>query len=225
MDTAKHAVVPCPPAWAQRPYGWLMRHLRQWIYVVHVTTRPLQEATHFATAEGIDVRYPTSAELLEACKRGDIGLDRSWVNEALARGDLIAAAFDGVKMIGYMWSSYSTAPHTDGIWIEFQAPYRYGYKSFVDPDYRGRRISNRISAYSDLDSMRRGFTQAISFVETHNYNSIRSNQRHVGREYVGIACYFNVFGRVFPFRSPAVKRLGFRFVPPDELPVSSAPAT
>jgi hypothetical protein len=200
-----------------------MSTLSRWVYVAHVTTRPLLEVTQFATPEGIVVRYPSPAELLAACERGDMGLDRDWVDEALARGDLVAAAFDGVEMIGYMWSSYSAAPHIEGIWIEFCAPYRYGYKSFVHPDYRGRRISNRVSAYSDADSLRRGFTHAISVVKTQNYKSIRANQRHPGREYVGLAGYLCLFGRVLPFRSPAVKKLGFRFVPPDEVSERPAP--
>jgi hypothetical protein len=193
-----------------------MRRLRPWFYFAHVTTRPLFEAPRLTPPDGIEVRYPTQAELLAAADRGDMMLDRERVEDALAHGDLCSAAFDGDRMVGYAWNAFRKAPHINAIWIEFQAPYRYGYKSFVLPEYRGRRISNGMAPHSDKDSINRGFTDAISFVETHNYKSIRATCRHPGREFVGVAGYLYLFGRLLPFRSPSVRKLGFRFVPPGE---------
>jgi len=209
-------LAPFPPSWAERPWGSLMRRIRPRLYFAHVTTRPLFEAPRLLPPEGIEVRYPTREELQAAAGRGDMMLDGPRLDDALARGDLCSAAFDGNRMIGYAWSAFRTAPHIDDIWIEFQPPYRYGYKSFVLPEYRGRRVSNGMATQSDADSIERGFTHAISFVETHNYKSIRATCRHPGRRFEGIAGYFRLFGKVIPFRSPAVKRLGFRFIPPEE---------
>lgn len=202
-----------------------MRRLRRWFYFAHVTTRPLLEAPHLLPPEGIEVRYPSQAELDEACARGDMLLDKARIDASLARGDICSASFAGDEMVGYAWNAYTMAPHIDDIWIEFQAPYRYGYKSFVHPDHRGQRISNGMAGHSDPDSIQMGFTQAISFVETHNYKSIRSNRRHPGREFIGFAGYFSLFGRVIPFRTRSVKKLGFRFVPPEEAAGSPGHAT
>lgn len=226
-DQSNYAVVSFPPAWAARPYGWLMRRIRRWFYFAHVTTRPLLETPQLLPPEGIEVRYPTQAELREASAREDMLLNLSRTEASLARGDICTASYSDGEMIGYAWSAYTMAPHIDEIWIEFQPPYRYGYKSFVHPDYRGKRVSNGMAAFSDADSIRKGFTHAISFVETHNYKSIRSNRRHPGREFIGFAGYLNLFGRIIPFRTPAVKNLGFRFVPPEEATAAmdSAPAT
>ena len=143
-------------------------------------------------------------------------LDKKRVDDSLDRGDICSAAYDDGRLIGYAWNAYQRGPHTDDIWIEFQKPHRYGYKSFVLPEYRGRRISNGMAPHSDADSIKLGYTRAISFVETHNYKSIRANCRHPGRTFEGVAGYLRLFGKVIPFRSPRVKRLGFRFVPPDE---------
>ena len=215
-DKGNYAIAPFPPAWAERPWGSIMRRIRPWLYFAHVTTRPLFETPSLLPPEGIEVRYPTREELHAAADSGDMLLDKQRLDESLARGDLCSAAFDGDKMIGYAWNAFRTAPHIDDIWVEFQPPYRYGYKSYVLPGYRGRRISNGMAPQSDADSIKRGFTHAISFVETHNYKSIRSSCRHPGRKFEGIAGYFSLFGKVIPFRSPAVKRLGFRFIPPEE---------
>jgi GNAT superfamily N-acetyltransferase len=220
-EKGTYAVAPFPPTWAARPWGSIMRRIRPWLYLAHVTTRPLYEIPRLLPPEGIEVRYPTREELHDAADRGDMMLDKQRVDDSLARGDLCSVAFDGKKLIGYAWNAFRTAPHVDDIWIEFQAPYRYGYKSFVLPEYRGRRISNGTAPHSDADSIRQGFTHAISFVETHNYKSIRANCRHPGRRFEGIAGYFRLFGKVFPFRSPPVKRLGFRFIPPGERPLPS----
>ncbi len=215
-DKGTYAVAPFPPAWAERPWGSLMRRIRPWLYFAHVTTRPLFEVPRLLPPEGIEVRYPTREELHAAADSGNMMLDRERVDASLDRGDLCSAAFDGGRMIGYAWNAFRTAPHIDDIWVEYQPPYRYGYKSFVLPEYRGRRISNGMAPHSDADSIRRGFTHAISFVETHNYKSIRATCRHPGRRFEGVAGYFRLFGKVIPFRSAAVKRLGFRFVPPEE---------
>ncbi len=220
-DKGIYAVAPFPPAWAERPWGSIMRRIRPWLYFAHVTTRPLFEDPRLLPPEGIEVRYPTREELHTAADRGDMMLDAQRLEDSLARGDLCSAAFDDGKMIGYAWNAYRSAPHIDDIWIEFRPPHRYGYKSFVLPEYRGRRISNGMATHSDAESIKRGFTHAISFVETHNYKSIRANCRHPGRRFEGIAGYFRLFDKVIPFRSPAVKRLGFRFIPPEEAQLSS----
>lgn len=215
-DKRIYAVAPFPPTWAERPWGAIMRRVRPWFYLAHVTTRPLFEVPRLVPPDDIEVRYPTREELHAAAENDEMLLDKARLDESLDRGDLCTAAFDGDRMVGYAWNAFRTAPHIDDIWIEFREPFRYGYKSFVLPEYRGRRISNGMAPHTDADSIKRGYTRAISFVDTHNYKSIRSSCRHPGRTFEGVAGYFRLFGKVIPFRSPAVKRLGFRFVPPEK---------
>ena len=68
------------------------------------------------------------------------------VDASLDRGNICAAAFDRDRMVAYVWRSFSTAPHTDGLWVTFERPYRYGYKAFTAPAYRGQHLQDALSA-------------------------------------------------------------------------------
>ena len=111
-------------------------------------------------------------------------------------------------MVAYVWRSYSGAPHQDGLWVAFDKPYRYGYKAYTLPDYRGRHLLD--NTLTDPICLSRGYTHGVSFVETHNYSSHINNQR-IGNQPVGFAGYIKLAGHSYPFRTPAVKKIGFRF--------------
>ena len=140
-----------------------------------------------------------------------MGLQPSDVEAALSRGDICAAAFRNDRMVAYTWRSFSTAPHVDGLWVEFERPYRYGYKMFTHPDCRGQHLQEAIGGLTDAMCIERGYTRSISFVETHNYPSVATDLRR-GNRRVGWAGYLKLFGWVFPFRSPGARRHTFRFV-------------
>lgn len=111
----------------------------------------------------------------------------------------------------YTWRSFTTAPHVDGLWVAFERPVRYGYKAFTHPDYRGRHLQDLVSYHTDALSLDRGFRDALSIIEAHNFASIASDKRR-GNRIVGWAGYIKAFGPVFPFRSPGARRYTFRFV-------------
>lgn len=200
------------PGLLERIYSLVMRKLRPALFLCHVATRPLMATTAFEAPEGIEIRYPTREELVRACEGGGLLLSRASAEASLDRGEICTAAFDKDDIVGYTWIAFGRAPHTNRVWIEFAPPYRYGFRGFVREEHRGRRINNALAGFSDRLCMARGFTHAVAFIETHNFHSIRSSKRQPGRKFVGYAGYFSFMGRVVPFRTPAVKRLGFRFV-------------
>ena len=137
-------------------------------------------------------------------------LNPAWVEAAFDRGDLCHATFIRGEIVGYGWTSFVRCPHIDDIWVEFARTYRYGYKGFTRASHRGQGVSGGMYGFTDARCMEAGCRRTISFVEMHNYSSLRDSYKH-GNQRVGFAGYVRLFGRVFPFRSPGAKKHTFRF--------------
>lgn len=191
-------------------YSYLMHSLSGHLVVARIFVRELSPDLEWLPPKEIDVRFATRDELLLAAGDPQMQLDIGFVEAALARGDICAAAFLGASLVAYAWRSFSWAPLGSGLAVEFSKPYRYGYKAYTLPEYRGLRIQEALSSMSDRHCVERGYTRGISYVETHNTPSIHMTQRLGGR-CVGFAGYVTLFGRRFPFRSPGVKRQNFAF--------------
>lgn len=190
-----------------------MRRVRPWFMLSRITVRPVTAGMVIEDMDdGLTLRRATRADLVAASDENPDQLSPAFVSDALERGDFCVAAFDGPRMVAWTWASVDTAPHGDGVWVKVQPPYEYGYKSFTNPEYRRRRIIGRISLLRDRIAADIGCTQNVGFIETHNFVSVKSNQR-LGSRLVGYAGYFRVFGRVFPFRTPGVVKHTFRFYP------------
>jgi hypothetical protein len=190
----------------------VMSLVRPWLILCRVHSRTLDRNARVPDLpRGYSVRIVTRDDLLQAALDPIMGLDKASIDAALDRGDICAAAFDRDRMVAYVWRSFSTAPHTDGLWVTFERPYRYGYKAFTHSDYRGQHLQDALSFLTEPPSVEQGYTKAISFVETHNYASIAQDLRRHNRV-VGWAGYFKLFGRVYPFRTPGARRHSFRFV-------------
>ena len=192
-----------------------MLALGRWLFLCAVDLRPLYAEPKLPKLKpGRSVRVATQQELELLVEEPIYELSKSFIQTALRRGAYCVAAFEDNKIIAYTWRSYSATPHADGLWVEFGPECRYGFKAFTHPDFRRQDLHHTISLMSDADSIRRGCTHSIAFIETHNYPSLLSNAKR-GNKRVGYAGYLRVHGRVFPFRTPGAKRHGFRFfVPP-----------
>ena len=185
--------------------------LRRWFMLCQVQVRPNQSVGDADVShDGIEVRLASKDELLAAANDLPKQLDAAFVHAALARGDLCAAAFDSAGMVGFQWASFSTAEVSEQLGVEFPSSCRYGYKGFVRPDYRGRRIAWRVMRYLDSECLRRGYTHTIVYVETHNYASL-ANLRRLGNECIGYAGFIKTGRRYHPFATPGARRHGFRF--------------
>lgn len=201
----------------------MMMTLRPLLFLSRIYTR------RFAASDmredpppGYEVRFASREELLQAAEDPSMGLSPEGVSEALERGDVCSAIFHEGRLVAYMWRSFTRAPHADGLWVAFEKPYRYGYKALTHVDHRGKHLSSVMGPHADFYSLERGFDHTIGFVETHNYPSITSEVRR-GNRPIGYAGYLRAFGRVFPFRSPGVRRAGFAFYRPDEQQSRKAP--
>lgn len=184
------------------------------VHVCRVKTRPLAHAPPDPNLpSGMRLSVLDKDDLLSACEDTALSLSREFVEAALERGDVSFGAFDGDRVVAYLWRTLTSAPHTDGLWVRVDEPYRYGYKALVLPEYRGRRLDAALSFFSDAYFLARGYTQDIGFVDTHNLASVAA-EKCKGNVVIGYAGYVRWFGRCFPFRTPGVKRTGFEFYTP-----------
>jgi GNAT superfamily N-acetyltransferase len=156
-------------------------------------------------------------ELRSASKDSSLGLNSNFIDKAIARGDQTYGAFDGTKLVSYIWRSAGCAPDADGVWVRVRKPYNYSYKSFTRPEYRGQGISPVAHLFSDNEMHKQGYRYRAGFVSIANYASLRMGKK-MGSQRIGYAGYFAGFGRLMPFRTRAVREIGFEFFRPKDAP-------
>ncbi len=187
------------------------------ITVARVTSRPIWTTPIGlptpVDSDNISFRVIEKRDLLPYCADPELELCDPFVRAAFDRGDWCVAAFDGNALIGYHWLAFGPAPHIDGVWVACDARARYGYKQFVRPQYRGRRIAGRLSTHCDALCAQRGCNRAIAFINIENHASWRA-QLHRGAHTVGYAGYFKWQGLFAGFRTPGARKLKFRFFVP-----------
>ncbi len=191
-------------------YRRLMRRVAPFLHVSFALTHPLGRNEVRETHAGCSLRVATREELLRAASNPALQMTPAFVDEALSRGDICTAAFDGDDIVAYVWRAFVATRHKADVWVTFEAPYRYGYKALTLPAWRGRHLPERLVPVDDRLCIGRGCTDSIGFIETHNYASLASSKR-LGERKIGVIGYLRIAGRVFPFRSPGARRAGFGF--------------
>jgi len=111
--------------WMRVLFKWLMWCLRKYagLYVYRVNNRPLSE--HVGTPElpgGITLAIVPPGKLWDAAADPALEMEPDFVRAALARGDLAFGAFDGDRLIAYVWRTFTAAPHQAGLWVRVDRP-------------------------------------------------------------------------------------------------------
>ena len=203
-----------------RRWGWkrslflrLVSRLRTLVglHLYRVGLRPLVRQAR--QLDGISVRIASPDELLQAASDPALDMRADFVRSALARGDFAIGAFEGDRLVGYAWRTFTAAPDVDDLWVRVDRPCHYLYKGFTLPSHRGRHIQVAIPLFSDRYFLDQGYTSEVGIVDIANFASINNGKR-LGRRKIGHAGYVKWFGRCIPFRTPAVKRIGFQFFKP-----------
>jgi GNAT superfamily N-acetyltransferase len=192
-------------------FGFLRR--RFGVHVCHVRGRALGASPDAdSIAPGITIRPLDAFALANAAAEPALGIDPEFAAQSLARGDIPFGAFDGERLVGYLFYATGCAPHVDGIWVRVDPDCRYGYKGYTRPDYRGRRINVALSLASEQHFIERGITRHLGFVDASNLASIATGAPK-GNTVYGYAGYLQWFGRILPFRTAGARRVGFGFYP------------
>jgi hypothetical protein len=153
------------------------------------------------------VRIVSPEELLKAVDDPELDLGLDFVRSALARGDMAFGAFEGDRLVGYTWRTFTAAPDRDGLWARVSRPCQYSYKAFTRPSHRGKRIHVAITFVADAYLLERGYAFEVGYLETTNFASI-GVANFLGRRKIGYAGYVKWFGRRILFRTPAVRKIG-----------------
>jgi len=201
-----------------RQWGWkrsalirVMSMLRRCtgLHVYRVNVRPLSgaQSREARLPDGIAVRIVTPDELSRAACDRELALDRDFVRDALARGDIAFGAFEEDRLVGYTWRTFSAAPDREGLSVRVNRPYQYSYKAFTRPSHRRKRIHVAITLFADAYLLARGYRFEVGYTETSNFSGIGLAD-FMGRLKIGYAGYVKCFGRCIPFRTPSVGKIG-----------------
>jgi len=152
----------------------------------------------------------TDAEV-KAYSRDNPALDMPpmMVAEALARGDYCVGTIVDGELVSYAWRSFTGAPDSDKMWISVGPNSSYNYKAFTLPEFRGKHLAERRKYCGNEQLRQRGIYSKQSAIASTNYSSLAGTKRGDSR-HIGYVAHFQLFGRIFLFHSPGVKREGFR---------------
>lgn len=151
-------------------------------------------------------------EELKAYSLGNSALDMDpeMLSSALARGDYCVGTIIDGQLVSYAWRSFSDVPHTDKIWVRVGPNSSYNYKSYTLPAFRGQHIGERRKYCGNKPLQRRGINNKQSFIASTNYSSLAGTRRG-NSKHLGYAGYLHLFGKIFLFHSPGVKKERFEF--------------
>ncbi|TBW12798.1 GNAT family acetyltransferase [Azotobacter chroococcum subsp. isscasi] len=144
-------------------------------------------------------------------------LDDGFLNEALAKGDRCYAILDGENLAAYGWySRQPTRINPPDMLLDFDPDYVYMYKGLTNPLYRGQRL-HAIGMNRALQCyMEEGVRGIISYVESTNFDSLKSCFR-LGYQAFGSIYLLRLCGRSLRLYSPACRH--YRFALREEAPM------
>jgi GNAT superfamily N-acetyltransferase len=189
--------------------SWLRR--RAGLHFYYVLVRPLQAQRCMpAPLSGVGYRVLEEQDLLAYCGDADMDLRAPAVRAALACGDICVGALEQGRLAGYVWYSFRSAAHVDGVRVQVGPRLRYAYKVHVRPDRRGRGIARELLRRGGDLCPRRGRELGLSFVAPDNVASLRAFAA-AGWRRAGYAGYLKWRGRFRAFASAGIARAGAGF--------------
>jgi GNAT superfamily N-acetyltransferase len=167
------------------------------------------------TCAGLQCRVLSLEEAISFCSDSQLQMSKRMVQDAYQRdavclGAFVRGASHAQRLVGYTWLAYDPTRHAAGLWLEFGGSYRYSYKIFVRPAYRGQRIAQALHSFADDPALVRGRVGTLDIVDAGNASSLAALER-AGARCIGYVAYWNAFGKMFAFSSPGAKKCGVRF--------------
>jgi len=127
--------------------------------------------------DGYQIRILNDADLSLVASQPNLDTTEEFIEQAQQNGDFCAGAFCHGELVSYMWHSYESTPIHPQLVLTFSKPIRYRYKALTLAEHRGLRLQNDIALLTDNADRLKGYTQVLSYINTHNYASLASNQR------------------------------------------------
>jgi hypothetical protein len=198
----------------------LLSRLRRWIglRIYGIYSHPLVRPTGAdPVVPGFSARLfqQGEADALIACaKSPNLDLSEAFVRDAIGKGDVCLAILCDNAIVSYSWCAFTPTHDDEGVFVRFGATYRYSYKSFTLPEYRGRHFLRIFNPIRDRYCMTaRGCTRSIAFLGMDNRSSIRVALA-LGHRRIGTSGYLKCGPIFWPFSTAAAREHGFHFFIP-----------
>ena len=205
-------------------YGWkdavvsrlvsrLGKHLG--VHIYRIGERPFEAyPKKWVSPSGTRVALLSEEELRHATQDPDLDMSLDFVKGAISRKDVAVGAFKGDQLACYIFATTELAPHDEDFWVRVKPPYRYTYKGFTLPEYRGEGLSDYVNNLPERNEVfgSRGCTKAIFFVAASNLPSLKFISKLQDAPWIGLAVTAKIFKRRVSFYTPRVRDAGFEFV-------------
>lgn len=158
---------------------------------------------------GYTWRFLTEEAIRELAKNPENGMSESFVEEALRQRHECLAIFDGARLAAYGW--YSRTPtriDPPDLILHFGKDYVYMYKGYTHTAYRGQRLHAIGMTLALRHYVSNGLKGLISYVESNNFDSLKSCAR-MGYIEFGSIYIVKIFGRYLIYPSRECRKLGF----------------
>ena len=147
--------------------------------------------------EGYRGGFVAEAQLRELGKNFEHLLPKSFLDDALAKGDECYAIFHSEELASFGWySTRATRIDPPDLKVSFDPRYAYMYHGFTHPGHRGKRLHAIGMTQALAYFLSKGYRGLVSYVESINYASRKSTVR------MG----YSEFGTIF------ITRIGGRYV-------------
>ncbi len=137
-----------------------------------------------------------------------VDIPAEFVSKSIARGDWCHLFRDGADIASYTWSTKQTCPVVDNVVMHFSSDYRYTFKSFTVPAYRGQHLLPLALARLLTEAVKEEHKGLVGYVEAHNASSLKSTLR-LGYRIFGTCFLIRVLGHAFTLRTPGCRHYGF----------------
>lgn len=159
---------------------------------------------------GYHARFLTQDALRRLARDPDNGLTQNFVDAALSRGDQCFALCDGARPVAYGWYAFRPTPiGLPGVRLRFARQSVYMYKGFTHPGYRGRRLHAMLRTMALRHYLARGYESMLCYVESTNFESLKSCLRMGGRRF-GSIYVLRILDQFAVYATPGCHRYGLQ---------------
>jgi hypothetical protein len=173
-----------------------------------VIERPLPE--FLVCPEGYTPTFLTPDRLRSFSLDPETRLSPGFVEEAVSKGDECFGILKGERLTAYGWySSRPTRIDPRELRLRFRYEYVYMYNGYTHPLDRGQRLHAIGMTLALREYLGRGRKGLVSYVESINFDSLKSCRR-MGYAEFGSIHVVRISGTYRAFSSAGCRRLGFR---------------
>lgn len=199
-STPSHGLV--PSIWS-RIIGKLGQVLR--IYIWEISVREILPQPDFKADSDLVPHLMTKDDLLRHDPASE-HFDADTVQERFSSGDQCLGIIAQGKLVAYSWRARAPVETIDGLKLALvRSDSVFGYKSWVDPEFRGRRLFRQMRLGFDPISKQNGTIHVIAYINLSNLSSRKSMRQDSNAQTKGWLVQGKVGNFQWSFVTPAAR--------------------